>query len=378
MLESVYRGSGLRTGLYTSPHLVRFGERIQINRQPLPETDLARLTARLKAAIDLENGRPGITTLQPTFFEFTTVLALLWFAEQPVDLVIWETGLGGRWDATNIVTPLASVITNVSLDHQRILGSTTALIAIEKAGIIKPEIPVVTAVDDPDARAIIEFRTRELDAPCLFIGPPEVANFRYSLGLSGAHQRINGALAAATIRLLRAYFPVSDEQLATGLAAVHWPGRLQHVQRGNQLLILDGAHNRAGIAALKSALQELHPNRRPTLILGMLSDKDWQEMAAMLTPLAGRILTTPVASPRTVSAAELRTACLAAGVPRPVRAVNSLSEALKASATDPWVVVVGSLYLIGEALAILDPAVPGNPGEQRLNNWTPPATARPT
>lgn len=381
MLESVYRASGRRVGLYTSPHLIRFGERIQIDREPLPENELARLTHQLKSALDVENARHPAAVLTPTFFEFTTVLALMWFAEQSVDLVVWETGLGGRWDATNIVKPLASVITNIALDHEQVLGTTTAAIAAEKAGIIKPEVPVVTATDDFDGKAVIEFRARELDVPCLFIGPSEVTNFRYPIGLLGAHQRINGALTAATIRLLRARLPVSDEQLAAGLASVQWEGRLQRIQRGSQTLLLDGAHNRAGITALQKALAEYFAGRRPTLILGMLADKAWREMAAALVPLAGRILTVPVASPRTVSAQDVRSACLGAPVTRPVKAAASVAEALKLSANDPLVVITGSLYLVGEALAHLEAGVApaAVAAERRLNDWSPaPATARAT
>jgi len=374
LLESVYRAAGRRVGLYTSPHLIRFGERIQINREPLPETDLARLTQQLKTALDQENQARPESPLGPTFFEFTTVLALLWFAEHRVELVIWETGLGGRWDATNIVTPLASVITNIALDHQRVLGSTLAAIAAEKAGIIKPGVPVLTATDAPEARAVIEFRLRELDVPGLFIGPSEVANFRLKLGLLGAHQRINGALAAATVRLLRAQVPVSDAQLEQGLATVAWPGRLQLIRRGSQTLVLDGAHNPAGIAALKQALADLFPGRHPTLVLGVLADKDWGEMLAVLVPLAGRVVTAPVASPRTVSGEALRAACLATGAARPIKAVGSVTEALRCTAGDPLVVITGSLYFIGEALAILTAGGPVA-ADQRLNDWRPPGGA---
>lgn len=374
LLESVYRTSGRRVGLFTSPHLIRFGERIQINRSLLPESELARLTATLRSALEAENARTPGDPLTPTFFEFTTVLALLWFAEQGVDLVIWETGLGGRWDATNIVTPLASVITNIALDHQRILGATTAAIAAEKAGIIKPDVPVLTATDDFDARAVIEFRARELAVPCVMIGPSEVANFRHALGLSGAHQRVNGALAAATVRLLRAWLPVSDEALAAGLATVQWAGRLQQIQRGSQTFLLDGAHNRAGIAALQKALPEHFPGTPPTLILGMLEDKDWAEMAAALVPLCRRVLTAPVASPRSVSAEALRDACRTATVARPVKAVGSVAEALKQSAPDSRVVITGSLYFIGEALALLeepDESPLNREVDRRLNDWSP-------
>ena len=362
LLESVYRAAGLRVGLYTSPHLVRFGERIQIDRVPISDADLARHVEALRVlAVGTE----------PTFFEFTTVLALRHFAEQQVDLVIWETGLGGRLDATNIVTPLASVITNIALDHQRVLGTTLAAIASEKAGIIKPEVPVLTATEDSDARAIIAFKARELDAPLITIGAMERANFRFEISLLGEHQRTNAALAAATVRLLRFLLPVSDEQLATGLADVVWPGRLQVVKRGTQTLLLDGAHNPAGIAALQAALAEHFPGRRPTLVLGMLADKDWPAMVASLVPLASRVVTAPVASERTVSAEELRAACLAVGGGRPVRAANSAAEALKLIIPDPFVLVTGSLYFLGEVMERLGLAA-ANGDERTLNEWSPP------
>jgi dihydrofolate synthase/folylpolyglutamate synthase len=362
LLESVYRAAGRRLGLYTSPHLVRFGERIQINRVPIADADLARHVAELKA---LSAG------LEPTFFEFTTVLALRYFAEQQVDLVIWETGLGGRLDATNIVTPLASVITNIAFDHQRVLGNTLAAIASEKAGIIKPGVPVLTAADDPEARAIIEFKARELEAPFLALGPSDLANFRFEIPLLGGHQRTNAALAAATVRLLRFVLPVSDEQLRAGLAGVHWPGRLQLVKRGTQTLLLDGAHNPAGIAALQAALAEHFPGRRPTLVLGMLADKDWRAMVAALVPLAARVVTAPVASERTVGAEELRAACVATGAGRPVRAAASVAEALKLVAPDPLVLVTGSLYFLGEAMERLGLAT-AHGDERTLNEWSPP------
>jgi dihydrofolate synthase/folylpolyglutamate synthase len=362
LLESVYRKAGLKVGLYTSPHLVRFGERIQVGRVPIAETDLARHVADLKALAD---------TMTPTFFEFTTVLALRYLAEQHVDLVIWETGLGGRLDATNIVTPLASVVTNVAFDHQRILGDTIAAIASEKAGIIKPGVPVVTAAEDPDALAIIVHKAKELDAPVITLGEPEIARFKAEIPLLGRHQRANAALAAATVRLLRFVLPVDDTQLLEGLAEVNWPGRLQVVRRGAQTLVLDGAHNPAGIAALRTALAEAFPGKRPTLVLGMLADKDWRAMAADLVPLASRVVTAPVGSERTVTAEDLRAACVATGAGRPVKAAGSAAAALKLVAADPFVLVTGSLYFIGEVMEGLGlQAARGD--ERSLNGWSPP------
>ncbi len=366
LLESVYRTTGFRTGLYTSPHLVRFGERMQINRVPIPDADLARHVAALKAVAET---LPG---LDPTFFEFTTVLALRYFAEAHVDVVLWETGLGGRLDATNIVTPLASVITQIGWDHQKVLGNTIAAIAAEKAGIIKPGVPALTAATDPEARAIIEWKARELDSLLLIIGPGELANFRLEVGLLGEHQRSNGALAAATVRLLRVFLPVSDAQLAEGFRNVNWPGRLQVVKRGGQTLLLDGAHNRDGVASLTAALRQNFAGKRPTLILGMLADKDWSDMVRALVPLAARVITAPVASGRTVTAEDLRAACVATGAGRPVKAAQSVAEALKLSAVDPFVVITGSLYFIGEALERLGLSAAPIGEERALNEWSPP------
>ena len=419
-LESVYRTSGRRVGLYTSPHLVHFGERIQVDRVPIPELELARLTTLLHAAVQAANadllemasdvpfqpaeGRQGGTnpagphpsvgssshpepilpsrddterraSLTPTLFEFTTVLALLWFLEQKVELVIWETGLGGRWDATNIVTPLASVITNIALDHQLVLGANTVAIAGEKAGIIKPGVPVLTATDDVDARSVIEGRARELDAPYFAVGPAAVADCRFALGLLGAHQRVNATLATATVRWLRTLLPVRDDQLAQGLANVRWSGRLQRIQLGSQTLLLDGAHNLAGITALRAALTEYFPDQRPTLVLGMLRDKDWRAMVQRLVPFAGRIVTAPVRSPRTVSAPDLRAACLEGGAAQPVESAESLAAALKACEKDPFVVVSGSLYFIGEALELLGVEATSTHLDQRLNDWSAPGVS---
>ena len=362
LLESVYRKAGLKVGLYTSPHLVRFGERIQVGRVPIADADLARHVAELKELAD---------TMTPTFFEFTTVLALRYLAEQRVDLVIWETGLGGRLDATNIVTPLASVITNVAFDHQRILGDTIAAIASEKAGIIKPGVPVVTAAEDPDALAIIVHKAKELDAPVITLGEPEIARFKTEIPLLGRHQRANAALAAATVRLLRFVLPVDDTQLLEGLAEVSWPGRLQVLRRGAQTLVLDGAHNPAGIAALRTALAEAFPGKRPTLVLGMLADKDWRAMVADLVPLASRVVTAPVGNERTVTAEDLRAACVATGAGRPVKAAGSAGAALKLVAADPFVLVTGSLYFIGEVMEGL--GIEAARGDERsLNGWSPP------
>ncbi len=226
MLESIYRAAGLRVGLFTSPHLVSFRERIQVNRQLISETEVVRLVAELQPLL-----KQFPADHHPTFFEVVTVMALKFFAEQKCDLVIWETGLGGRLDATNIVTPLASVITNIAFDHQQWLGDTLEKIAAEKAGIIKPGIPVVTATDEPEALAVIEKVARDKNAPLINVDRRRAflhlkKSARQSsarspvLPLLGEHQKINAALALATVKILQTQIPVSGEKIRAGLAAV--------------------------------------------------------------------------------------------------------------------------------------------------------------
>jgi dihydrofolate synthase / folylpolyglutamate synthase len=367
MLESVYRRAGLRTGLYTSPHLVRFGERIQMNREPIPDDDLARLTAELCA----EASSLG-PDFEPTFFEFATVLALKWFAASGCDIVLWETGLGGRLDATNIVEPLASVITNVGWDHQAVLGRTIAAIASEKAGIIKAGVPSLTAAAEPDALAILKARARECDSPLILVDEAAVERMDWPLGLAGPHQRVNAALAAATVRLLRFAIPVDDATLMGALAETRWAGRLQEVIRDGRILVLDGAHNAPGVEALVAAVERLYPGRRPVLVVGMLADKDWRPMLKRLLAVASRVITVPVASPRAVSAEELRAACVASGMGRPARAAASLDQALQWVSAEPFALVTGSLYLVGEALERLLLERGADGAERGLNAWNPP------
>ena len=388
-LESMYRVAGFRTGLYTSPHLVRFGERIQVGRHPLPEETLARLVSELRQQMPAD--------LTPTFFEFTTVVALMAFAEAAVDVVLWETGLGGRLDATNIVTPLASVITSIGLDHMQVLGGTVGEIAAEKAGIIKPGVPILTSVDRADALAVIQYRARELDSHCVVVDAAAVSRMTWPVSLLGPHQRVNATLAVVTVRLLRAFLPVSDEHLVHGLANTRWAGRMQVFQRGEQTWLLDGAHNADGVAAFRRALTQHYPERHPVMVLGMLRDKAWREMATHLAPAASRLVIAPVSSPRTVQADELRQALQEARCGRAVRACASVDEALRAVAREPFVAVTGSLYFIGEVLEQLGLADPndlnsptdssgssessgthatGDTGanQRQLNEWAPPPT----
>ena len=334
MLESIYRGAGLRVGLYTSPHLVRFGERIQVNRTLIPEAEIARLVNEVRGWLKEFSEKD-----HPTFFEVVTVIALRHFAEQRCDVVIWETGMGGRLDATNIVTPLASVITNVQLDHQQWLGDSIEKIAVEKAGIIKPRIPVITAATGK-ALVVIEKVARELEAPLSVV--TREADIE---PLPGKHQRMNAAIALETARVLQNQLP------ASGLGVVSWPGRLQRVGK----FILDGAHNLPGIETLDRELAG-----RPTIIFGVLRDKDWPEMARVLAKRASRLLLVPVKSRRGLPPQELLS--VSSGT-----VCNSLAEALEETKADEEVVITGSLYLVGEAMELLGAATSPAQDERTLN-----------
>ena len=225
-------------------------------------------------------------------------------------------------------------------------------IAAEKAGIIKPGTPILTSVDRADALAVIQYRARELDSHCVVVDAAAVSRMTWPVSLLGPHQRVNATLAVVTVRLLRAFFPVSDEHLTQGLAHTLWAGRMQVFQRGEQTWLLDGAHNADGVAAFRRALSEHFPQRHPVMVLGMLRDKAWQEMATHLAPAASRLVVAPVSSHRTVQPEEIREALQEARCGRAVRACASVEEALRAVAREPFVAVTGSLYFIGEVVDV--------------------------
>jgi dihydrofolate synthase/folylpolyglutamate synthase len=381
MLESIYRAAGLRVGLFTSPHLVSFRERLQVNREFVSEADVARFVAELQVLL-----KQFPADAHPTMFEVVTVMALKFFEEQKCDLVIWETGLGGRLDATNIVTPLAGVITNIAFDHTQWLGDTLEKIAAEKAGIIKPGVPVITTAREPEVLGVIERVAREKHSAFTQVEVDSAASFSPPTSLPGEHQKTNAALAVATVRVLQKQIPVTDEQIRAGLAQVNWPGRMQLIERGAQKIILDGAHNVAGAEVLRAALQGGAPGTdparvarmgklagavpgAPALVIGVLADKDWRAMCGVLAPLAVKILAVPVASARTADAQELAAVLAAANPAAETRVFKNVSEALTACKDEPVVVMAGSLYLIGEALEVLGLS-PAGGGERGLNEWS--------
>jgi dihydrofolate synthase / folylpolyglutamate synthase len=365
MLESVYRVAGLRVGLFTSPHLVSFRERIQVDREAIREADVVRLITEIKPLL-----QQFTTDHHPTFFEVVTVMALRYFAEQKCDVVIWETGLGGRLDATNIVTPLASVITNIGLDHQQWLGDTLEKIAAEKAGIIKSGIPVLTAATGPEALRVIEGVARAQNSPLTRVKlDPRSAGS--PVRLLGEHQSLNAALASATVQALQDKIPVTEQQIQHGLERVEWPGRMQLVTRqSGQKILLDGAHNVAGANALVLALQQNFPLMKPALILGVLRDKDAAGICKVLAPLAQSILLVAIHSERTESPAKLEAACREANPGAQIQVCQTLETALSDSTNKPFLVIAGSLYLVGEALELLCPGGPAPNDEKALNEWT--------
>ncbi|MCH2378225.1 MAG: bifunctional folylpolyglutamate synthase/dihydrofolate synthase [Pedosphaera sp.] len=354
MLESIYRRAGYKTGLFTSPHLVSFRERIQVNRELVPEADVVRLTECMQALL-----RHFPADQPPTFFEVVTLMALEHFAREKCDVVLLETGLGGRLDATNIVTPIASVITSIALDHQQHLGDTLTEIAAEKAGIIKPRIPVFSTGHQPEISEVIRNVAAQNKAPLKFV------ETEVDTCLAGKHQRLNSALAQAITRGLHSVFPIDDQAIVDGLANVQWAGRAQCFEKENQRLLIDAAHNPASAEALRDVLQENFAGQRPILLIGMLADKNWKPFVEVIAPMADRIVCIPVSSERTLSPAQLAGECRRHC--SQVMEVESLLEGLETVKGDPFVILTGSIYLIGEAMEELGLA--DAVGERGLNEW---------
>lgn len=371
MLHSVLASAGYRTGLYTSPHLVSFCERFQINGQPIAESDVVRLVEDIRPLLDKAGAHPEFRA--PTFFEVVTALALQYFREQEVDVVVWETGMGGRLDATNVVSPLVSVITNIGFDHMQHLGNTLAKIAYEKAGIIKPGLPTVTAASAEEALRVIEQTCIERASPLTVVGR-QVHAIRLAeslhcqrlklsgtqrdygvleLPLLGAHQTINCATAIATLESSGLEFNADD--VRAGLAHASWPARFQVVGT-EPPVILDGAHNAAAAAVLATSLREHFAGKRLALILGVLRDKNFDQICALLAPLAETVICVPVNSERTSDPAQLAPLCRRANPRAQVHTANDLKEAYaNALASRPdAILITGSLFLTGEALNRLD------------------------
>ncbi len=374
MTAAILRAAGHRVGLYTSPHLVAFSERIRVDGEPISESALAELVAEVEPVVDAMRATP---LGPPTFFEVATLLAFLWFARCRVDVAVLETGMGGRLDATNVVTPLVTAITTIAIDHTAELGETLELIAGEKAGIIKPGVPVVSAPQDPEAAAVIARIATERGSPLYRVGEelrlwpstfytPRRERFSVqsehgvyadlACPLLGEHQQTNAAVAIGIIeRLQEAGVPVQPAEIRTGLATVHWPGRLQ-VVRERPLLILDGAHDPASIAVLLAALARHFPGHPRRFIAGFSREKDWPAMLRQLAPAAEELLLTAANSPRAVPPDQLADEArpLLANVTTAPDIGTALQELLRRAAPEELLCVTGSLYLVGDALRALD------------------------
>ncbi len=331
MLEAILRAADYKTGLYTSPHLIDFRERIRVCGNKIP---------RAAASRGLENLRRLAASWDhsPTFFEFATALALQHFAESDCEFVALETGMGGRLDATNAVMPVVSVITPIALDHTRWLGKTVAEVAWEKAGIIKPSVPVVSAPQDPAAAEVIVRRAGELGCSLTFA---EAAWDGAELGLRGRHQKRNAALAIASLRA--AGLDISDAAIAQGLRDVRWPGRFQMI---GERFVLDGCHNPHAAQQLLLNWRDLFGTEQADMIFGALSDKDYSTMLEILAPISREVLLVPVRSERAAAPEILASACRV-----PHRIFAHAREALEAS--HGKTLITGSLFLVGEVLELL-------------------------
>ncbi len=338
MLGSILKEAGLLTGVYTSPHLQDFSERITIDNKKIPKKDIARLATKLAKTAE---------KLQPTQFELTTALAFQYFAEKKIDIAVVETGMGGRLDATNTILPELSIITNVELEHMEHLGSTIQKIAREKAGIIKPKAPVITAASG-QALHVIKKTCVKNNSPLYIIKDPEKTLSTYAglkIPLIGAHQYTNAALAIKAAELLG----IPKKAIIRGIRKTKHPGRLEPVQK-NPCTILDGAHNLAGIIALARALQQFN-YKKLILVLAVSKDKDVKEMAFALPPV-DIIIASQYSQPRSMRA-EVLAGILAKSRQERIHTEPALRKAVKKALSlagkKGIVLVTGSLYAVGEA-----------------------------
>ncbi len=381
-LMTILSKAGYRVGLYTSPHLSSVRERFRINDTFITESKFAELASRIRGVL----GDDKIT-----YFEFTTALAFLWFSEENPDMVVLETGLGGRLDATNIVSPLVAVITNVSMDHEAYLGDTISAVAFEKAGIIKPGVPVVSAVKEGAGLTEIvasceKNRARLLlfgrdfgagltaDGLWQWLGNKDFSNSLYKglrCSMKGGYQVENASLALAVLELLKTEgLKVSEACIRQGLASVHWPGRQEYFcldrssrkvvsetgNTGTVAYLLDGAHNPAGVESLVATLKIECSHKRLILVWGAMTDKDLQKTLALIAPLADTIIFTKPVGERSAEPDELLANVPAGAKERCVIQPDvsiAIEKAEELAGGGDLILVAGSLYLIGAARTLL-------------------------
>jgi dihydrofolate synthase / folylpolyglutamate synthase len=387
-LASILRVSGLKTGLYTSPHLIRINERIRINGVEIGDDDFARLHGEVdRVAERLVN--EGALPWHPSFFEMMTAIAFRYFAAQRIDIAVLEVGMGGRLDATNVVEPLISVITDISLDHQKFLGNTVGEIAREKVGIIRRGGTVVTLPQQPEANDVIGNTILDLDAVGVsavqYVPPVSPASpeyrvpsaekiqsvvYRYPLQvmdkeisvespLVGRHQLRNVALAIGAAEQIskKGLSGITPESIEQGIRETHWPGRFQVVAGKSRWpeIVLDVAHNPAGAWALRSALSERYEDRPLIFVFGAMGDKAISDMTEILFPIAERVIATRPDNPRAASAEEIQQAGRRTGTD--IEAVGDVNQALERARSvagrSAVIVITGSIYLVGQAMRLL-------------------------
>jgi len=382
-LASIVQTAGYRTGLYTSPHLLRVNERIQINQEPISDAEFAVIYDRVEGCAH-ELVERGELPWHPSFFEMLTAMAFEYFASAGVDLAVLEVGLGGRLDATNIVDPCISVIADIDFDHQNFLGNTLPEIAREKAGILRPKGTVILLPQHPivnetlgkeimdrDARAVSAVKHMPSMTPVAdeLMGQPAVGHNKFTLGvmgkeikvdfpLAGRHQLRNLALAITAAEELNKFgFQISAEDIEQGIRSTTWPARFQVIppSEGFPEVVLDVAHNPAGAWALRSALSTFYEGRSLTFIFGTMRDKAISEIADIIFPLADRVIATHAENPRAASPQQI--AELGAHAQTEILQAKSVSEALDRARTlvgrKDVIVITGSIYIVGEALGIL-------------------------
>ena len=349
MLESVLRASGFKTGLYTSPHLIDFSERFRVNGVPIAGKKLDHYIESIDATASTLEGRPA------TFFEISTAIAFQYFADEAVDVAIIETGMGGRWDATNVIVPLVSVITHIDIDHTNFLGDTLEEIAGEKAGIIKPGRPAISA---PQSEAVMKVLGEVDDVSNLVsvvkIESPQKLKIEthsrtlppINLPLLGACQRENCAVAIATLEVLSDMLDFEPE-FKRGLESVEWGARFQTLET-DPLMILDGAHNPSAGRALVKTLKELYPKHQVGFVFGFLDDKESVEFLREIKPLVSKAWTIPIDAPRGTTAEHSASQAQVAGIqaiPIAVSKVWNSAREWAGAEPDRLVVITGSLYL---------------------------------
>jgi len=337
MIDSICRAAKYRTGLFTSPHLVSFRERIRMNGEMISESD---------AAAGLTNIRRLVRDWDPhpTFFEVTTALALKHFGDARIDIVILETGLGGRLDATNAVQSNVSALTPIAFDHEKWLGDSIEKIAGEKAGIIKPKTPVVVAPQLPEAEKVIRLRAQECEAPLQVIDQPYAKS---PIALRGEFQKMNAAIAITAVKAAK--IDINETAIARGLATVEWPARFQCWDKRT---VIDGAHNPAAAKILANTWREIFAEKRANVILAVLSDKDLSGICEALVSIADSFLLPEIRTERAVDPAALRKVFVDLG--RDAEVSASFGEAFaKARARSAPMLITGSLHFAGEVLAHL-------------------------